>query len=334
MRWNHGVFICFFDGKDEYGNFGLNNFAVRALDEENIEIMYVLSSLSTAKYMTEGKSAEWLMNSIFHENTGENRLAAAKTMISRIELGLRQTIILRLKRGNALNWWDLIDEKIRKITLKVYKSKFGNQNPSPDQLMDYTYLPNLRQIINDNWSVFSDIFPSQQEFGNDMERLNYIRREESHNRQITDKLIEELKVLYDKLAGRIENFIPGIIPEFLTENWRTVLKNIIDEFCRNHVDVADSDRKNQEVIFRKFRIYSNQFDDLERKLISITAPPHKKELHEKLLGIVSGLKKSVKGMKSSAEVKNYKDFYDYNDSRQVYLDEINEFRKEYLLSEL
>ena len=67
----------------------IKNLGVRAFTTDGDELMYVLSSVDVARYCGEGKAIEWLTNSIFQDNTPEQRVARAKLLVSRIETGLR-----------------------------------------------------------------------------------------------------------------------------------------------------------------------------------------------------------------------------------------------------
>jgi len=87
-----------------YENVNLLNYAVRAFDENNNEILYALSTKTAAELIGKGGSIEWLASTFFQINTEDFRLSQAKQIISEIENGLREIVKLRDQFGD--DWWE------------------------------------------------------------------------------------------------------------------------------------------------------------------------------------------------------------------------------------
>ncbi|HEC63715.1 MAG TPA: hypothetical protein ENI23_00310 [bacterium] len=195
-------------------------------------------------------------------------------MISRVEKGLRNIITHVLKNQDGSDWWDNINRRVSRSAENVYSNKYGvTPLPSGDELIEYTYLPSLKEIVLDNWNDFKHIFQDINDFTHDMDRLNIIRREESHNRIISPSLILELEEIYKRLLSSIEQEVPGIVPHFLIENWRSQLAKIFDYLSKNMVEITEEDRKDPRVVMEKFQRFRDFTSDSKYKLEGLTVPP-------------------------------------------------------------
>jgi len=327
-----------FDGEEklgELGEFGITHFSARGLDDNDVEIMYAVSSKESAQFARNGQSVEWLTHTLFQDNTDENRLSRAKTMISRVEKGLRSIIILVLKNRDGSSWWRNIDIRVSEKAENVYLNKYGVTTlPSGDELIEYTFLPSLKKLVLDNWNDFKHIFQDMNIFTNDMDRLNFIRREESHNRIISPSLIVELEEIYKRLLGSIEQEIPGTIPHFLIENWRSELAKIFDDLPKNMVELAPEDRKDLKVMMEKFQRYRNLMSDFKYKLDGLTIPPNKKKLHSDLVDIVTRSIAALDKAIIASKTIDIKEIENASKDHKRCMEELNNFGEKYLLSEL
>ncbi len=324
-----------FDGEEKLGEFGITHFSVRGLDDNDDEIMYAISSKESAQFARNGQSVEWLTHTLFQDNTDETRLSQAKTMISRVEKGLRSIISHVLKNRDGSGWWRNINIKVSKSAENVYLNKYGvTILPSGDELIEYTFLPSLKKIVLDNWNDFKHIFQDMNIFTNDMDRLNFIRREESHNRIISPSLIVELESIYKKLLGSIEQEIPGTVPHFLIENWRSELAKIFDDLSKNMVEITPEDRKDAKVVMEKFQRFRDLTSDLKYKLEGLTIPPNKKKLHSDLVDIISRSIAALDRMISASKIIDVKGVENASKDQERCMDELNDFKEKYLLSEI
>ncbi len=324
-----------FDEEYELGDFGITYFAARGLDDNENEIMYAVSSKESARFARNGQSVEWLTHTLFQDNTDENRLSQAKTMISRVEKGLRSIISHVLKNQYGSSWWNNLDIKVSKSAENVYLNKYGVTTlPSGDKLIEYTYLPLLKEIVLDNWNDFKHIFQDISDFTYDMNRLNFIRREESHNRIIEPSLIVELDEIYKRLLGSIEQEVPGTVPLFLIENWRNELAKIFDDLSKNMVEITDEDRKYPRVVTEKFQRFRDLTSDLKHKLEGLTVPPSKERLHSDLVDIISRSVATLDRMINASQIIDVKGVENASKDQERCMEELNEFKKKYLLSEI
>ena len=324
-----------FDGEDGLGDFGITHFAARGLDDNDNEIMYVVSSKESARFARNGQSVEWLTHSIFQDNTDENRLSQAKRMISRVEKGLRSIITHVLKNQDGSDWWNNINQEASRSAENAYSNKYGVTTlPSGDELIEYTFLPSLKKVILDNWNDFKHIFQDINDFTHDMDRLNFIRREESHNRIISPSLILELEEIYNRLLGSIEQEVPGAVPHFLIENWRSELAKIFDDLSRNMVEITPEDRKDPKVVMEKFQRFRDLTSNLKHKLEGLIIPPSKEKLHSDLVDIVSGSVAALDRMISASKTIDVKGVENASKDQERCMEELNDFKEEYLLSEI
>jgi len=328
----------FFDGEEklgELGEFGITHFSARGLDDNDDEIMYVVSSKESARFARNGQSVEWLTHTLFQDNTDENRLSQAKVRISRVEKGLRSIISHVLKNRDGIGWWENINIRLREKAEHAYLNKYGGTTlPSGDELIEYTFLPSLKKLVLDNWNDFKHIFQDMNIFTNDMVRLNFIRREESHNRIISPSLIVELEGIYKRLLGSIEQEIPGTIPHFLIENWRSELAKIFDDLSKNMVELAPEDKKDLKVMMKKFQRYRNLISDLKHKLEGLTIPPNKKKLHSDLVDVISRSVAALDRVVIASKTMDVKEIENAGKDHERCTEELNDFREKYLLSEL
>lgn len=284
-----GFFNGFF--KDtSYENINFNYYAVRAYDTNNVEILNALSTKSAAEYIGKGKSIEWLKLTLFQENTEDYRLSQAKQIISEIENGLREIVKTKLKSKFGDEWWDIgLNNKLGAEVKEMYSKQFDVDCSNGDILISYTFTLQLKKIILTHFNFFKSYFQTQTNFEGLMDNLNKLRREEAHNRSISDLDLDNLRDLHEKLLSKILIDLPSFQSVFLTENWRIKIKRIFTE--RQYKSVHSEFEVNNESNLEKklFKIKENltslisYLNDTLIKLRSITVPVHKKDLHNELI---------------------------------------------------
>ncbi|WP_263603508.1 Swt1 family HEPN domain-containing protein [Chryseobacterium sp. PET-29] len=284
-----GFFNGFF--KDtSYENINFNYYAVRAYDTNNVEILNALSTKSAAEYIGKGRSIEWLKLTLFQENTEDYRLSQAKQIISEIENGLREIVKIKLKSKFGDEWWDIgLNNKLGAEVKEMYFKQFDIDCGNGDILISYTFTLQLKKIILTHFNLFKSYFQTQTNFEGLMDDLNRLRREEAHNRSISDLDLENLRDLHEKLLSKVLIDVPSFQSVFLTENWRIKIKRIFTE--RQYKSVHSEFEVNNESNLEKklFKIKENlnslisYLNDTVIKLRSITVPVHKKDLHNELI---------------------------------------------------
>ena len=324
-----------FDGETSFGDFGIVHFGARALDENGLETMNAISTKETARFAREGRAADWLLNTIFIENTEEDRLTRAKTMISRIENGLRGTINTVLNNRYGPNWWNSIDQGIRTGAERTYLNKYGGTAlPSGEVLIQYTFLNGLKEIILNDWSDFQSLFGNRNDFDHDLTQLNLVRREEGHNRPITSSHLTILEGIYTKVLSAIEAEFPGIVPQFLIENWRESLSAVLRDLSKELPSISEKDRRKPLIVFEKFKTFRNWVSDLNFKLDGIAPPPSKGKLHSEFKGIVSRSLAALDRMLASQKEGDVRRVENASQDFKTCMDELGEFKVKLLQSEL
>jgi hypothetical protein len=284
MRFLHGFFKdgIFLDTIDT------KYFAVRAFDYDNKEIMYAISSYETAGMVSNGNSIDWLKSTIFQENTADYRLGIAKRQISEIENSLRYVIVDILSHKHKYDWWDnSVGDKLSNSVKKMYQEQFNEIVNDGAILIKYSFLSHLKKIICTNWKDFKHLFDSKITFENNLDELNNIRREESHNREISDSFLERINLIYNFLLKNIASIYPKLIPEYLVDNWRLNIKQIMSN---KYLPLFDEDITEEKDLLKKFLKSTLSINHLidylqktEDKLSSLIVPIQKKNIHDKLV---------------------------------------------------
>src|SRR5690606_23545517 len=141
-------------------------------------------------------------------------------IISEIETTLRHVIKDVLKNKYEENWWNIsMNTKLGFSIKEVYLNQFEVEISDGNILINYAYLLQLKKIISTYWPLFKHLFSSKFDVETAIEKLNKIRREEAHNRVISDMQIAELNNIYTLLLSRIAEKYLDLLPNYLIENW-------------------------------------------------------------------------------------------------------------------
>jgi hypothetical protein len=292
-----GFIMSFLSGllKDDlYKDNSIKMFGVKAFSPDDVEILYAVNTKAGAAASADGNSIGWLKTTLFQENTPDYRLARAKTMISEMETGLRLVIADTYEKRSGSGWWDLvIDNKVSNTVKNIYSNQFGTTINDGKILINYTFTLDLKKIISADWGAFRHFFKGKVDFENIMVELNEIRREEAHNRDVTEAHLTSLEHIYNFLLGEIAQIYPNVTVNYLVENWRSKIK----EAVINYDGCAYSmEEFNQQDLSGRQQLLildcNKQIGYLERvltKLNALTPPPAKKKKHDELVSLLSGL---------------------------------------------
>jgi len=312
----------------------IKHLGVRAYTSDGDELMYVLSSRETARYCGKGRAIEWLKNSIFQDNTPEQRAARAKLLISRIELGLRIAIAKRLEQCYGITWWGTaVPKGIQNEVAKASRKALGRA-ATGSQLIEYTYLRHLKDITLQNWDEFKDILTDAGRFERAMDDLNGIRRDEAHNRPISQAQIAALEDLYAYLAGAVTNVDPRAVPGYLVENWRDRLSAIVHETSEAMPDISDRDRQDPSLVRAKFDKYAETLKDGLARLKTVVVPPGKKSPHSELQDHWTTLCKALDEMRAAADSGDTHRLTAAAAEHDEMLGRLKAFAETYLMSEM
>jgi hypothetical protein len=329
------AFLFSFFNENPYAPEGLAYFAVQGYDSNDNELMYVVSSVSSARSAAKGNTLEWLQNSKFQDNSEDFRLISAKRKISEIENALRKLIVKVLNFNHGSNWWsNVVNRDIRSDAEKAFKNQNGVNSSIGEKLISYTYLSQLKKICSDQWINFSLVFPSKSDFGNWMSTLNIIRRDEGHNRPITNANLEKLTKIHESIMGHIATLHPELVNDYRIENWRNQLIEISKDYSDNFSfpeKVSGNDLL-EEIVRIESNI--NKTKNTITKLKSITPPFGKEDLHEKLIKTYDDLNQSFIQIVTTVKSGKYQNLEAAILSNATARNKMSEFLQEYLFSEL
>jgi len=134
------------------------------------------------------------------------KLEEAHGLLYQLENNLRKFIVVTLSSVES-NWMDtLIDESVRKKweSRKKEEESCDWLRPVGHELIYYSDLIDLRQIINRNWEpIFSKKldWKHREVLVSRMVELELIRHIIAHNRQISDEALKHLKILCDDFSN-------------------------------------------------------------------------------------------------------------------------------------
>lgn len=286
----------FFNGflKDGFEGYSFTHYALRAFDKDDKEILYGISPKSSLEYINDGNSIDWLKSTLFQENTDEYRLSQAKRIISEIENCLREIVKIKLNEKFGIDWWNKsLDNKLGKEVKETYLTQFGAECNDGNTLISYTYTLQLKKIILTHYNLFKPYFESINIFEEKMDMLNKIRREEAHNRVITDTNLKHLTELHEKLAGRVIAELSNFQSVYLTENWRNKIKKIMLEkkYKAIHSKIDMLNEKDPYIKLQKIsqntKHLISHLDEIVIKLESISTPIHKRKQQNDLIEILT-----------------------------------------------
>ncbi|MDN3694320.1 Swt1 family HEPN domain-containing protein [Chryseobacterium tructae] len=334
-----GCFNGIFRDKN-YKNVNLLNYAVRAFDENNNEILYALSTKTTAELIGKGGSIEWLASTFFQINTQDFRLAQAKQIISEIENGLREIVKIKLRDQFGDDWWEkALNSKTGRDVKKIYFNNFGEDCTDGDILIAYTFTLQLKEIIISCYNLFTKYFQSSAEFETLMDSLNKLRREEAHNRPISNLDLKNLQTLHEELLSGVLQDLKSLQSVYLTENWRGKIKKIMPE--KRYKDVyTDLEISNEiDAEQKMFKIRENKsslisyLDDTILKLKSVIVPIHKKSTHTELLSCFEVYRVLQNSLFDEYSTLHNERIDIVKDKIKIHDRKMNEFVEKFLLNE-
>ena len=284
-------FLSGFLKNDSFESVEFKYYAIRAYGQNDRELLYAISSKQTAQLAGKGDSIGWLQSTLFQENTDDYRLGLAKRIISEIETTLRHVIKDVLSKEFKDNWWDqAINNKLGRSIKETYFNQFGDQISDGNILINYAYLIQLQKIITTHWNYFKHLFGKKIEFENSLNELNIIRREEAHNRIITEEHLAELNRIHTATLSTIAQVYPEKLPTYLIDNWRSKIKAIMsDSYKPKYKGTELIDELNPKLeLLKSITSTIHVIEYLEKtisKLESVVTPIQKKKLHKELLNL-------------------------------------------------
>lgn len=334
-----GFLSGFFKG-DIYEGIKINYFGIKAFTSNDVELLYAVSTRGAADGAAAGNSIEWIKNTYFQENTLDFRLSRAKTFVSDIENSLRRVIVDIYEKKYGNDWWDkAIDEKISNSIKSTYTNQFGESINDGSVLINYSFTLDLKKIVSADWGAFRHLFERKDTFEDTMVRLNVLRREEAHNREISEQHLLDLEEIYRILLGKIASKYPNIELAYLVEHWRSKVKSIM--VYENHIEPTytmdlfnqSTDDEKRNLIIKDCVSQIEFLDSIISSLKTLTVPFSKKEKHNTLLEILTGYQNLQKEKLHCVTNYEFDDLSSLLSSIQMQLKRMNQFADEFQLSE-
>jgi len=334
-----GFFNGFFR-ENLYENISFSHYLVRAFNSNNDEILYALSTKSTAELIGTGKAIEWYKLTLFQENTDDFRLTQAKQIISELENCLREFVKLKLYNKYGEDWWNLsLNNKLGNDVKETYKNQFGEEINDGSILVQYTFTLQLKKIISTHFNLFKSYFSKLEDFNTQMDLLNKIRREEAHNRTITTETLEKLKELHEKLISKALVELTNFQSVFLNENWKLKVKKIMSE-SEYKPKYNNSEIQNENNLLAKLIKIRENIDNLivfldEKvvKLKSIVVPIQKKDTQKDIVFYFEKLKNLQQNLLKETETLNTERISEINSEIQKHQVEMDIFSRNFLINE-
>ena len=333
-----GFFNGFFRD-DPYEGIRFRYYAARAYNNEDVELLYALSSKTSAEQIGTGNSIDWMKSTIFQENTNDYRLGIAKKIISEIEITFREVIKDILSKKYGTDWWNLtLNNKLGKSIKDTYNNQFGFETNDGNVLIEYTYILQLKKIITTYWPNFKMLFNKKTDFENLIDNLNLIRREEAHNRIITQSHLDELNEIYIKLLSKISEKYPEILPTHLIDSWKSKIKLIMSNGYKPLYDNSELiDEPDSKIkLIKSINSTKHLIEYIKETIIrlqSLVVPVQKNAIHNELVQHFDNYKNlSEKKLKNIADgelqvlLETLKEIENYEIT-------MNEFTGNFLLSE-
>lgn len=332
-------FMHSFLKEDSFENLKINYYAVRAYGKNDIEILNALSYKDAATLISLGNSIDWLKSTLFTENTNDYRLGIAKRIISEIEISLRHVIESVLFEKYGSDWWNIaLNNKIGESIKTTYYEQFGEKIFDGKILINYTYILHLKKIILTHWIEFKHLFRSRENFETTIDRLNIVRREEAHNRNITENNLKELEEIYNVLLEKISTKYENLIPAYLIDNWRLRIKSIMSnklqpKFKSEEItEEQDLSEKLNKITLNTINLV-NYIEDTIEKLESVIVPVQKKIIHQELIQQYIILKNLQNTKLELIRNKNFKNTESTIKAIEKHENDMKIFSGKFLLSE-
>ena len=215
------------------------SFGLRAYDDAGEELLWVVSSIEVAGFAGDGRAVDWLENSLFQDNTPAYRRSQADRTIGQIETGLRELLdhhgLQRIGAAYPNQLWPL--SELSKI--KGRADAEGRNSEDARTLLDYVFLPQLRDAIVDHHDWFDDgCLPDTEALKELLGALNTVRRKVAHHREISSDELRDCRAIARSCLTPIGGAHPNLIDDFLVDRWEDRAAEIVDGM-RAGFDSAD-----------------------------------------------------------------------------------------------
>ena len=262
-------------------------FGVRAYDEAGEELLWVVSSIEAAGFAGDGRPVEWLANSIFQDNTPSYRRSQADRTIGQIETGLRELLdyhgLQRIGAAYPDQLWP--PSELSKLTGRAEAE--GRDGQDARTLLDYVFLPQLRDAIVDHHDWFDDgCLPDPDALRDSLGALNAVRRKVAHHREIGSDELRDCRAIARSCLTPIGGAHPHLIEDFLVDRWEDQAAEIVDGmragFDSDDPPPAGSmpETQRRQLALDALTAQQRAVDEALSSLGRLFVPPSRQQIHD------------------------------------------------------
>jgi hypothetical protein len=173
--------------------FGMQNFMLEAelarIERDGVEIGHSQTIKKDDVVDTELFEADIIVQA--------KKMADFYVLYYSLENTIRRLISGRLQEQYAANWWeDKVPNGVKNsVADKQKKEKDTSMSIRSEEPFSYTNFGELIDILNSNWSEFSDTIRSQRAMQQVLTQFNLIRNVIAHSNELSEDEIVRLKLL-------------------------------------------------------------------------------------------------------------------------------------------
>lgn len=212
---------------------GVQSFGVRAFDAAGAELLWIVSSPDAAALAGKGQPIEWLSRSWLQENTPVYRRSQADRLIGQVETALRDLLDLHASAHAGDEYIDQLWPESAIAELRDRAAAEGRSTDDPRALLDFTFLPQLRDVIVAQAAWMHDgCIPDMSPFSQTMTSMNHVRRKVAHHRPIGEEDLRTCREAAQAVMGRIGRAHPELAGDFLVDRWEEQVAEIFATAAR------------------------------------------------------------------------------------------------------
>lgn len=262
-------------------------FGVRAYDDAGEELLWVVSSIEVAGFAGAGRPVEWLANSLFQDNTPAYRRSQADRTIGQIETGLRGLLDHHGLRRIGAAYPDQLWSPSELSDFKGRAGAEGRNREDARTLLDYVFLPQLRDAIVDHADWFDDgCLPDTSTLKDSLGALNRVRRKVAHHREINSDELRECRAIARICLTPIGGVHPYLIEDFLVDRWEDQVAQIVDGM-RAGFDSPDPppagsmpETQRRQLAIDALTAQRRAVNEWLSSLSRLVVPPSRQQLHD------------------------------------------------------
>ena len=263
------------------------SFGVRAYDDAGEELLWVVSSIEVAGFAGDGRAVDWPANSLFQDNTPAYRRSQADRIIGQIETGLRELLDHHGLQRIGADYPDQLWPPAELSTLTGRAAAEGRNGADARTLLDYVFLPQLRDAIVDHDDWFDDgCLPDPEAFKDSLGALNAVRRKVAHHREISSDELRDCRLIARRCLAPVGGVHPYLIEDFLVDRWEDQVAQIVDSM-RAGFDSADPppagsmpETQRRQIAIDALTAQRLAINEWLSYLSRLVVPPPRQQLHD------------------------------------------------------